>query len=77
MVKYAQALTLALQSIEFDNKLQFYNQLKIQFEKQKAIAFSIFFMEYSNQDEIKHPGCCLLFKSQFWLKLPTHISGIE
>jgi outer membrane protein TolC len=32
-VKYAQAQTLALQSIEADRKLQFYNQLKIHYEK--------------------------------------------
>lgn len=32
-VKYAQAQTLAIQSLEVDSKLQFYNQLKIQFDK--------------------------------------------
>ena len=36
-VKYAQAQTLALQSMEVDSKLQFYNQLKIQFEKAASL----------------------------------------
>ncbi len=36
-VKYAQAQTLALQSMETDSKLQFYNQLKIQFEKAASL----------------------------------------
>jgi len=36
-VKYAQAQTLALQSLEVDSKLQFYNQLKIQFEKASSL----------------------------------------
>lgn len=36
-VKYAQAQTLALQSMEVDSKLQFYNQLKIQFEKASSL----------------------------------------
>jgi outer membrane protein TolC len=36
-VKYAQAQTLALQSIEADRKLQFYNQLKIQFERAASL----------------------------------------
>ncbi|MBK6964390.1 MAG: hypothetical protein IPH20_10755 [Bacteroidales bacterium] len=35
-LKYAQAQTLALQTMEVDSKLQFYNQIKIQFAKQKA-----------------------------------------
>jgi outer membrane protein TolC len=36
-VKYAQAQTIALQSIEVDRKLQFYNQLKIQYEKAASL----------------------------------------
>ncbi len=36
-VKYAQAQTLALQSIEVDRKLQFYNQLKIQFGRAASL----------------------------------------
>jgi len=40
-VKYAQAQTLALQSIEFDRKLQFYNQLKIQYEKAASLQQTV------------------------------------
>jgi outer membrane protein TolC len=45
MVKYAQAQTLALQSIETDRKLQFYNQLKIQFERAASLQQTV--NEYS------------------------------
>jgi len=40
-VKYAQAQTLALQSIEADRKLQFYNQLKIQFERAASLQQTV------------------------------------
>ena len=40
-VKYAQAQTLALQSIETDRKLQFYNQLKIQFERAASLQQTV------------------------------------
>jgi len=40
-VKYAQAQTLALQSIETDRKLQFYNQLKIQYEKAASLQQTV------------------------------------
>ena len=40
-VKYAQAQTLALQSIETDRKLQFYNQLKIQFERAASLQETV------------------------------------
>lgn len=40
-VKYARAQTLAMQSIEADHKLQFYNQLKIQFEKATSLHNSV------------------------------------
>lgn len=43
-VKYAQAQTLALQSMEIDSKLQFYNQLKIQFSK--AVSLQKTALEY-------------------------------
>ncbi|MBK6966325.1 MAG: TolC family protein [Bacteroidales bacterium] len=36
-VKYAQAQTLALQTMEVDSKLQFYNQIKIQFSKAESL----------------------------------------
>jgi len=36
-VKYAQAQTIALQSIEVDRKLKFYNQLKIQYENAASL----------------------------------------
>jgi outer membrane protein TolC len=41
MVKYARAHTLALQSIEADRKQQFYNQLKIQFEKAAGLQQTV------------------------------------
>ncbi|MFZ4706933.1 MAG: TolC family protein [Bacteroidales bacterium] len=41
-VKYAQAQTIALQSIEVDRKLQFYNQLKIQYEKAASLQKTAF-----------------------------------
>jgi outer membrane protein TolC len=41
-VKYSQAQTLALQSMEVDSKLQFYNQLKIQFGKAASLQKTVF-----------------------------------
>lgn len=41
MVKYVQAQTIALQSIEVDHKLQFYNQLKIQYEKAASLQQTV------------------------------------
>lgn len=41
-VKYAQAQTLALQSIETDRKLQFYNQLRIQFERAVSLQQTVY-----------------------------------
>ena len=41
MVKYAQAQTLALQSIEADRKLQFFNHLKIQHQKAASLQQTI------------------------------------
>lgn len=40
-VKYAKARTVALQSLEIDNKLQFYNQLKMQHAKAIALQASV------------------------------------
>jgi len=40
-VKYAQAQSIALQSIETDRKLQFYNQLKIQYEKAVSLQQTV------------------------------------
>jgi outer membrane protein TolC len=55
-VKYVQTQTLALQSIEVDRKLQFYNQLKIQYEKaaslQKTVAEYRQALETSNNAEL-------------------------
>jgi len=55
-VKYAQAQTLALQSIEVDRKLQFYNQLKIQYEKAASLQQIVNeyrqALQYSNNTEL-------------------------
>jgi cobalt-zinc-cadmium efflux system outer membrane protein len=40
-VKYAEAKTLALNSVVADYKLQFYNQLKIQFEKAVSLQNTV------------------------------------
>lgn len=46
-VKYTRARTIALQSQEADSKLQFYNQLKIEYEK--AVRLQAGMMEYSEE----------------------------
>lgn len=55
-VKYLQTQTLALQSMEVDRKLQFYNQLKMQYEKavslQKTVADYRLALETSNNAEL-------------------------
>jgi hypothetical protein len=40
-VKYLQAQALALQSMESDSKLQFYNQLKIEFERASSLQKTV------------------------------------
>jgi len=57
-VKQAQAQTLALQSMEVDNMLQFYNQLKIQYAKaislQKSVAdYRSALQAYDNSELLK------------------------
>jgi len=55
-VKYLQTQALALQSIETDSKLQFYNQLKIEFERaaslQKTVTEYRQALQYSNNADL-------------------------
>lgn len=57
-VKYAKAQTIALQSIEADNKIQFYNRLKALHTKaiglqNNNIAYRRVLLRYDNSDLLK------------------------